>query len=187
MNTLIIDTSHSLLAVGFAKDNTLEVAKIEALNKQQSEYLLPFVQEVLKKANTSLQELDRIVVCDGPGSYTGMRIGITFVKSIAMVLPDVKVYTVNTLLSLSGLNDVFAFIDARSGRTFGAYCNQGVISEEGVYQVDDLEAIKKDKVGDVHLLGETTNYGNVLQNILDVQSAWVGIDNVDVLVPRYLK
>lgn len=187
MKTLIIDTSHSLLAVGVALDGVLSASKIETLNKQQSEYLLPFVDEVLKSLELTLADIDEVVVCDGPGSYTGMRIGITFVKSIAMVLPKLKVYTVNTLLSLSGLNLVFAFIDARSGRTFGAYCDNGKISEEAVYMVDDLKAIELPKVGDVHLIDEVTDYGNVLQNILDVKDGWQRVDNVDVLVPRYLK
>lgn len=187
MKTLIIDTSHRYLAVGYAEEGKLLSSRVEALNKQQSEYLVPFVQDVLTQAKTALSELDAIVVCDGPGSYTGMRIGITFVKSVAMVFETIKIYKVNTLLSLSGMADVFAFIDARSGRTFGAYCHQGSISEERVYQVEELEAISIKKVGDVQLINEPDQEIPVLENILSVASSWVLVDNVDVLVPRYLK
>lgn len=187
MKTLIIDTSHSLLAVGIAQEGKLISSKIETLNKQQSEYLLPFVETILNEQNLKLKDIDQVVVCDGPGSYTGMRIGITFVKSIAMVLPKLNVFTVDTLLSLSGQRDVFAFIDARSGRTFGAYCNHGQVIDEKVYLVEDLGQINKNMVGDVHLLGQTTDYGNVLENILAVESSWQAVENVDVLVPRYVK
>lgn len=187
MKTLIIDTSHRYLAVGFAQDDILVASKVEKLNKQQSEYLLPFIIEVLETANTQLTELDEIVVTDGPGSYTGMRIGITFVKTIAMVLENIKVYKVNTLLSLSGNHNVFAFIDARSGRTFGAFCNEGAIDQERVYMVEEIANIENDKVGDVELLNQESLEIDVLNNILEVRPSWEAVDNVDILVPRYLK
>lgn len=187
MNTLIIDTSHRYLAVGLVKDGLVVAQKQEEMNKQQSEYLVPFVEEVLETAGMSVQDLNQVVVTDGPGSYTGMRIGITFVKSIAMVMDHLKVYKVNTLLSLSGLSDCFSFIDARSGRVFGAYCNQGTISDENVYQVDDLTSISKPLVGDIQILGQERTQVDVIANILAVQKSWTLVPNPDVLVPRYLK
>ena len=71
--------------------------------------------------------------------------------------------------------------------SFGAYCNHGQVIDEKVYWVEDLGQINKNMVGDVHLLGQTTDYGNVLENILAVESSWQVVENVDVLVPRYVK
>lgn len=187
MKTLIIDTSHRYLAVGLAVDGVLKASQIENLHKQQSEYLVPFIQNVLKQADVEISEIDEMVVCDGPGSYTGMRIGITFVKSIAMVFPHIKVFKVNTLLSLSGLDSVFAFIDARSGRTFGAFCDHGVIRDERVYMIDEVLEIKDTKVGDLELIEIEQKDISILENILSVRNEWIEVANVDVLVPRYLK
>lgn len=187
MNTLIIDTSHRYLAVGLVVNGVIVASKQDELNKQQSEFLVPFVEEVLSAGNIKVTDLNRVVVTDGPGSYTGMRIGITFVKSIAMVIESLEVYKVNTLLSLSGLSDSFAFLDARSGRVFGAYCNDGVISEEKVYQVTDLETINKQFVGDVKIIDKQEVNIDVISNILAVEAAWQRVVNPDVLVPRYLK
>lgn len=187
MKTLIVDTSHRYLAVGVAVDGVLVASKKEELNKQQSEYVLPFVQDVLRQAGLTLQDLNQIAVTDGPGSYTGMRIGITFVKTVAMVLENLEVYKVNTLLSLSGKEDVFAFIDARSGRTFGAYCKAGTIVDERVYMVEEIADIEVPLVGDTQLLGQEPQNISVLENILQVKDSWEKVENVDILVPRYLK
>lgn len=187
MKTIIIDTSHSLLAVGLSEGDTILVSKQEELSKKQSEYLLPFIDEMMKEVNWKPRDLERLVITDGPGSYTGMRIGITFAKTLHLSNPSMKVYTVDTLLSLVGLQSGFSFIDARSKRVFGAYVSNGEVSEERVYQFDELSDIKSDFFGDTSLFGEVNRYGNVIENILAVEKSWNVVEDVDLLVPRYIK
>ncbi len=187
MNTLIVDTSHSLLAVGLVQNGTVIMKKQAVLQKQQSEFLMVFVQEVLNACHLETKDLHKIVVCDGPGSYTGMRIGITFAKTLTLVHPDLKLYTVDTLLSLVGNKEGFVFIDARSNRTFGAYCKQGSVSFERVYLVNEVQNIEGPKFGDLSLLGEANNYGDVIEQINELEASWVLVDESDLLVPRYIK
>lgn len=185
LNTLIIDTSHKLLAVGIVRDSELLVYKQAIMAKRQSESLIPFVQSVLDAANLSTKNIDEIVITSGPGSYTGLRIGMAFVKVFGLT-QDVKVYTINTLLSLCGMEKAFVILDARSKRVFGAYCNKGIVSEERIYSLDEVSLIEDKMLGDLSLLGQVDVYGNIVANILSVKDKWVLVENIDTLVPSYL-
>lgn len=184
LNTLIIDTSHKLLVVGLVRDSKVLVYKQESLAKRQSESLIPFVEEVLAESNLSSKDIDEIVLTSGPGSYTGLRIGMTFVKVFALT-SNVKVYTVNTLLSISGMRDVFVMLDARSKRVFGGYCKDGTIAKEKIYQLDEVKDIHHEKLGDLSLLGLEDEYNNVVDNIMSVKDKWILVDSIDTLVPNY--
>lgn len=185
MTTLILDTSHKFLVVGIVKDNQIKAFKQENLKQKQSEFLIPYIQTVLKQAHIDKSEIDTIVLTDGPGSYTGLRIAMTFSKVFSLT-QDIKIYTINTLLSVSGLRDGFVMLDARSKRIFGAYVFQGELKDEAVYRLDALNLDNVDVYGDGSLLGREDNYGNIVENILSLKNKWQFIEDVDTLSPRYL-
>lgn len=187
MLTMIIDTSHKYLALGLANQEGLILEKQDILKQKQSEFLLPYINDVFIESGMDKKDLTTIVVTDGPGSYTGMRIALTFVKTLSITMPDLKVFTINTLLSLAGMNRGFSFIDARSKRLFGAYVDQGIITDERIYQHDEVLDISLPLYGDTSLyeLGEPEI--SIVQNILDLKDAWVPVENIDLLVPRYVK
>lgn len=188
MLTLIIDTSHKFLAVGLASDNKgIIYSKQEIVKKRQSELLITFIDDVIGDYGYKPKDIERIVVTDGPGSYTGMRVGLTFVKTFALVNPDVEVYTVNTLLSIAGFRSGFAMIDARSNRVFGAFVESGQISEERVYELDTLKDLSVKFHGDRELMNLVPKTPNVIQNIWEVKKSWEKVEDIDQLVPRYVK
>lgn len=155
------------------------------MKQKQSESLIPYIQTVLKQAHIDKSEIDTIVLTDGPGSYTGLRIAMTFSKVFSLT-QDIKIYTINTLLSVSGLRDGFVMLDARSKRIFGAYVFQGELKDEAVYRLDALNLDNIDVYGDGSLLGREDNYGNIVENILSLKNKWQFIEDVDTLSPRYL-
>ncbi len=184
---LIIDSSHRYLAVALVEEKTILYKKEEEMARRQSEMLLPFVDEVFKKSQKSIEELDYLVVTDGPGSYTGMRIGLTFAKVLALTMPeDFKVYRVNTLLSLSGQEKGFSFIDARAKRVFGAYVEKGQVFEEKAYKISEIPE-ECELFGDLNLLEKEEKKFSICENILSVKDAWIEVEDVDKLVPRYLR
>lgn len=188
MKTLIIDTSHNYLIVALAQDGVIKLEYQEKVNKKHSELLLVKVDQMMKELNWAAQGLDEIVVTDGPGSYTGMRIGITFVKTLLLVVPSIKVYTIDSLLSLVGTKSGFALLDARSSRVFGAKVINGDVVEERIYNLEELSSLDLDLFGDRQLLkDQLPKFDSIPQNILDVRSKWVLVTNVDTLVPRYIK
>jgi tRNA threonylcarbamoyladenosine biosynthesis protein TsaB len=83
--------------------------------------LMPVIDEALKNTNISLNELDKIFVCHGPGSFTGIRIGLTFAKTLAWSL-KIPVIPISTLELLASSSKSIALINARRGYVFaGGY------------------------------------------------------------------
>lgn len=187
MLVLMIDTSHKYLAVGLANEEGLLVEKQDQLKQQQSEFLLPYINDVFKTSGLDKRDITHVVVTDGPGSYTGMRIALTFVKTLSLAVPDIEVYTLNTLLTLTGLNSGFAFIDGRSKRIFGAYIEDGQVIDERIYQLEELLDINQPLYGDTNLIELMEIETSICQNMLDLKDFWKKVENIDLLVPRYIK
>ena len=76
---LAIDTSTENCSVALVHDGKLTTRDIES-PREHSQKLLPFVEEVLDSAGVSLAELDGLVVGAGPGSFTGVRIGVSMAQ-----------------------------------------------------------------------------------------------------------
>lgn len=81
MKILFIDTHSENVTIIYKCDS--EVFTItKSSNRSHSEIAVPVLEEVLKKANITADELDQIIVVNGPGSFTGVRIGVTIAKTI---------------------------------------------------------------------------------------------------------
>ncbi|HHU59976.1 TPA: tRNA (adenosine(37)-N6)-threonylcarbamoyltransferase complex dimerization subunit type 1 TsaB [bacterium] len=187
--TMYIDTSYKYLAVGLSKDNKLVYKKQYIAFKKQSEYAALEIKECLDKTNTKASELTRIVVCNGPGSYTGIRIGLTLAKVMAASL-NIELVTLSSLIILSGLKEnVMPLIDARSNRAYVAIYNKGeIIKEETVLELEEIKLIKDkyELVGDSHLLNVISEEVDLIENMFLLSR---GKESVDVTTAKaiYLK
>ena len=83
MKTLYIDTSSSYLYSAIVNDETIIAEVKEELGHTLSEKALPEIVNLFTTSNLVAKDIDRIVVVDGPGSFTGIRIGITIAKVYA--------------------------------------------------------------------------------------------------------
>lgn len=84
---LLIDTSEELTKIALHEDNLSVIREKECtLNGNLSERLLLEVDQILKEAKCGISDLTKIYVNEGPGSYTGLRIGITTANFIAYSL-----------------------------------------------------------------------------------------------------
>lgn len=86
MNVLYINTSNS-------KEILIKITKGDELFEEKEEYETPradsvifLLQKALEKANLTPQEIDSIKVEEGPGSYTGLRVGVSIANALAFVL-----------------------------------------------------------------------------------------------------
>lgn len=86
MNILGIDTSSGLCSVGIAGDNLNTVLCKEETGYKFNERLFNIISETFKKAKIKKDEIDGIAVCIGPGSFTGIRVGISAAKGLAHTL-----------------------------------------------------------------------------------------------------
>ncbi|PSL41684.1 tRNA threonylcarbamoyladenosine biosynthesis protein TsaB [Planomicrobium soli] len=121
-----IDTSNSPLAVALVKDEIVLIEETTNLKINHSLTAMPAVEEMMAKAKIAPADLTHIAVAEGPGSYTGVRIGMTIAKTLAWSL-KIPLYMVSSLKVLAangqGFNGLICpIMDARRGTAFvGAY------------------------------------------------------------------
>ena len=86
MITLFIDTSSSDVSIALVKDNTILSSITQNLPNQHSIYTTSYIDKVLKETSLEPKDIDKIMVVNGPGSFTGVRIGVTIAKVFAYIL-----------------------------------------------------------------------------------------------------
>ena len=100
MKALYIDTSSADVSISLL-DGTQELRTInENIPNKHSIYTVSYINKVLKDTNTTPEEIQKIYVVNGPGSFTGIRIGVTIAKTFAY-LRNIKVVPISTLKALS--------------------------------------------------------------------------------------
>jgi len=102
---ICLETSTSVCSVALFDSNGIVALKESSEDKSHASRLTLFVRELLDEAGISANELEAVVVSKGPGSYTGLRIGVSAAKGIAYGA-DVPLIGIDTTLSMfSGIND----------------------------------------------------------------------------------
>lgn len=137
-----IDTSNSPLAVALMKDQTVLIEETTNLKINHSLTAMPAIEEMMKKAKVAPNDLTHIAVAEGPGSYTGIRIGLTIAKTLAWSL-KIPLHMVSSLKVLAANGQYFEglicpIMDARRGTAF-----------IGLYDGTTLAPILKDRHSDV--------------------------------------
>lgn len=126
MKTLAIDTANQALGVALLQDRQIVGEYVTNLKKNHSVRLMPAIHQLMENTDISQDELDKIVVSKGPGSYTGVRIGLSTAKTLAWAL-DIPIIGVSSLEVLAYQGRFFdglicPFFDARRNNVFtGVY------------------------------------------------------------------
>lgn len=207
MKILAIDTTTKKATVALNLDNKIIVKEVDN-EITHSEKLLPLLDEVLNDSNTKLKDIDLFAITLGPGSFTGVRIGIATIKAIAKVT-NKKIFgtTSLNLLAIDGIKKanfkpkyVLSLMDARNSRVYYdlyKYENDKLISLDfsGNDYIDSvLKNIKEKNLSDLLITidNNTSNLDNVqlatldLTNIfnLDMSSNIYDYLNLDALYYR---
>lgn len=119
MNVLALDTAGPLPSVAVLANGAVVEEPLPA-ERQASEKLLSTVSRALDRAGITLSECDRIAVCSGPGSFTGLRVGLSTAWALgrALEIPVEEVSTLEALAEASrshGAESVTAVLDAGRG------------------------------------------------------------------------
>jgi tRNA threonylcarbamoyladenosine biosynthesis protein TsaB len=142
MTILAIDTSNYALGVALLEDNQVLGEYITNLKKNHSVRIMPAIQSLMKDCEKVPADLTKIVVAKGPGSYTGVRIGVTIAKTLAWTLKIPLVGISSLEILASGVGRYFdgyvsPLFDARRGQVYtGLY----------QYQNDELQTIEEDRL-----------------------------------------
>ena len=131
MNKIIlsIETTTNICSVALFNNKKL-ISIEENFNRKHSILLAPFVNKLFKDANIEISNLDAIALSIGPGSYTGLRIGLSFAKGMAFSLtkPIIPINTIETLddsinesnyfIIVHAYKDYFFIQEYRNGKAF---------------------------------------------------------------------
>ncbi|MGZ6013986.1 MAG: tRNA (adenosine(37)-N6)-threonylcarbamoyltransferase complex dimerization subunit type 1 TsaB, partial [Caulobacteraceae bacterium] len=121
MIVLALDTALAACSVAVTRDGQVLAAASEPMLRGHQERLAPMVQEAMASAGLAFTALDRIGVTVGPGSFTGLRVGLAFAKGLGLALgrPCVGVGTLEALAaSEPGPGLTAAVVDARRGQLY---------------------------------------------------------------------
>ncbi len=125
---LAIDTATRLLSLALHDGGRLLAESTFAVHRQHSALLAPLIQQTLAQTDTSTKDINALAVSVGPGSYTGLRIGVALAKGLAAArdLPLLPVTTLDTLAAAASAADrrrpLIAAVPAGRGRViWGVY------------------------------------------------------------------
>ena len=122
MNILAIDTCLDACSVAVCADGQALAAASEPMTRGHQERLAPLAAALMAKSGLAFKELDRIAVTVGPGSFTGLRVGLAFAKGLALAL-DIPCVGIGALEALartvsSHAGFIAACLDAHRGQIY---------------------------------------------------------------------
>ncbi|WOK51628.1 tRNA (adenosine(37)-N6)-threonylcarbamoyltransferase complex dimerization subunit type 1 TsaB [Streptococcus equi subsp. equi] len=208
MKTLAFDTSNKALSVALLDDGTLLADLTINVKKNHSISLMPAIDFLMSSADLKPKDLDRIVVAEGPGSYTGLRVATATTKMLAYSL-SIDLVGVSSLYALAASTCrenpdslVVPLIDARRRHVYvGYYHHQKAVKQD---KYASFDAVLAELVSCDHVIfvGEVEGFAEDIRSALpeakikpSLPSAFeVGLlgsslsaDNVAAFVPQYLK
>ena len=198
MRILYIDTSSSYLYTAISEDNKLVSQIKKEFGQSLSEEALPEIVSMFNENNLSAKDTDKIIVIDGPGSLTGIRIGITIAKVYAWSL-NIPITTITSLeaMMLSSNSNTYKvpLIDARRRYVFGAIYDKdnNVVLKPQHITIDNLK-IELEKLEDYTIISnnefddfsDTENYDPDIMKIINYFKDKESI-NPHAVNPDYLK
>ena len=166
MLILGIDTSTKICTCSiFDSENGIIAETSLSVKKNHSNIVMPIIDNLFKISDLTINDIDKIAVAIGPGSFTGVRIALGIAKGLAMAL-NKPLIAVNELDILEAIasgneNEIIPLIDARKERVYYKYQNKYVDD----YLINLISNLDKNKkyifVGD-----GATNYKNILKDNL---------------------
>jgi tRNA threonylcarbamoyl adenosine modification protein YeaZ len=187
MKVIAFDTSNQPLSVALFEDGNLVGQKESNVAKNHSVQLLPFMDELMAEVGWDPADLDRVIVAEGPGSYTGLRIAVTTAKTLAFTL-GIGLVGVSSLALLAAnvpQDDrvIVPIMDARNSNMYaGQYrWTDGElvsVAEDGHTNLERLVAALRDVSVPVTFVGELDNFSERLREAFPTATFMSGNDNL---------
>ena len=191
MRYLFIDTSNSFINIYIVNDETVLVHKKVETLKDIANTIMPLIRESFNEINFDIKDIDKIFVTIGPGSFTGIRVGITVAKTISYCL-NIPLYPISTLEYLSSINTnyskIISIIDARRNNVFAGFYDsklnkledEKLVGYNSIDITDDTVVVSYDGIYDSSVLDID------IIKLIDKHKNDKAV-NPHMLVPNYLK
>ena len=159
MRNLFIDTASSRIILAILEDDKVLYEVNEENDMNLSTRIFPMIDEMFQKSNTNPVDIDRIYVVNGPGSFTGVRIGVTIAKTMAWTLhKEIVSLSELELMATTSVGQTYKipYIDARREAVFAAIYdkNNNILLNEQYISIEELCKLIPD-IDDAVFLGYT--------------------------------
>lgn len=149
---LFIDTHDELITIALKNKENLFI-KTQESEYSHSIYTMPMIESIFKENNLEIKDLEKVIVINGPGSFTGIRIGLSIAKTLAYAL-NIKINTISSLtaylVSNNTNNAKKAVIEDNKGFYVSVFDkDNNVIVEETYIDEDNYNYEKVEKKLDI--------------------------------------
>ena len=144
MKILALDTSSKICSVAILENDTVLAEKNQDNGKTHSENLMPMVAEILAENQLNVSDIQLISCCVGPGSFTGIRIGIASTKAMAEVcqIPVAGITSLETLARLDESEKTkVVLLDARNNQVYSGIFDENYQAKQEFWAGDIDELI----------------------------------------------
>ena len=185
MYTLFISTFDKIITIGLLKNGEVISELTKESSKNHSIHTMPMIDEILKINNLEPSYLNEIIVVNGPGSFTGVRIGVTIAKTLAYTL-NIPIKTITSLKAYAISNDKqtnkLVIIEDLKGKYIGYFdaCNN-LLSDYTYLKNDEYNEYIKDKKQ--YLIKNNTFDLNKIYKVLKTEESI----NPHIVNPIYIK
>ena len=199
MRILYLDTSSSFLYCAYIVDGKIVFSINKEYERDLSKYSLFEVQQYFKENNIKPTEIDKIILVNGPGSFTGVRIGITIAKTMAWSL-SIPIIVISSLkaMAMSSSKNVDFYVPIIDARRNCCYCaiydsNFSPVLKEQYVSLDML-MVALEKLGGNYVIISNDDYEfehdlyspNFL-NIVNLVRDYPVEENIHSIATNYLK
>ena len=131
MYTLALDCTAETVSVSVLKENEVVAQETRAMERGQGEALIPMIREIVMRVGLKMANLDRVAVCVGPGSFTGVRIGLAAARGMGLAL-NIPVIGVSGLEAAAcrSVGSVMVAINTRRGDFYTQCFRDGQPTDE---------------------------------------------------------
>lgn len=181
MICLATDTTNERLTVVLEKNGTAFSRVIEVGKSGHSSILMPTIDDVMRESGTKPDELDAVCSVVGPGSFTGIRIGVSAMTAIAYATGVKRIAITSFELIAYNVPKLTAAVDAGHGNVYAAECENGNVIQTRFIAADQAAECGADKF--------------VYQPVCKSEDALLGVvrnklareEYVDVIEPFYMR
>jgi len=147
MKVLGIDTSSNATSIAVIEDNKLICEYTVNTKTTHSQKLMPMIENMLKISEINVNDMDMIAICQGPGSFTGLRIGMATAKALSHVnnLPIVGVNSLELLAGNMDLSDkkICSILDAQRTQV---YMGQYKFENNKLVEIKSVDVVEIDEL-----------------------------------------
>ncbi|AKU80202.1 tRNA (adenosine(37)-N6)-threonylcarbamoyltransferase complex dimerization subunit type 1 TsaB [Spiroplasma turonicum] len=185
MNLFIDTTNNKLLLILENNDNVIDYLVLDNQNRI-SDILIETIDSFLVKNKIDISLIESFYITIGPGSYTGVRLGVTFTKTIKTFNNNINVYMISSLAFQAGFGKSLSIIDAKGNKYYvGVYDKAKNIIVDQLLTSEVLEEFKK-SFKDYDIIKDYENIDYV-KNYINLKPFFKLANSIDEVNPLYIK